>query len=192
MEHLRRFGSVIVLLAIALMNGGCFAAAGQAYQSIKGADGRVWMQRPIQGSLDRFSKLRIDAFGCEMEGGVPPAVLDELEPGLQRYLAEKQIFGAIDLGGTADDATGHADTLIVRGVVIDYDPGKAAGRLFGVSGDRYLTTRVHFIDGGSGNVLGVGHIAGVVKGEIGRDQFDTITGLGKGLRDILEEHRTKK
>lgn len=171
---------------------GCFTAAGQAYQSIKGADGRVWMHQPIKPPLSRFTTIRIESFGCEMEGGVPQAILEQIEPTIQKYLVDDELVKKVEIVGSGPAEVGDPSTLILRGVLIDYDPGGAAGRLFGVSGERFLTARVHFLDGKDGTVLGVGHIAGVVKGEIGRDMFDTCNGLAKGIVGVLEDAKIKR
>lgn len=184
----RRAACLAAFLLCAPVFTGCTPAIGQVYNSIKGSDGRVWMLKPIEGKLDRFTSLTIEEFGCEMEGGVPPAVLERLEPEIKRYLLDKGVYKNISIVANSAAQIGDASVLILRGVVIDYDPGGVAGRIFGVSGERFLTARIHFIDGASGNVIGVGHVAGVVKGDIGRDQFDTLTGMAKGIADIVKEH----
>lgn len=185
----RRAALLAAYSLYALVSAGCTPAIGQVYQSIKGADGRVWMIKPIEGKLDRFTSLAIENFGCEMEGGVPPAVLERLEPEIQRYLLDQGLFKKIDVVANSGASIGDASVLVLRGVIIDYDPGGVAGRIFGVSGERFLTARIHFIDGANGNMLGVGHVAGVVKGDIGRDQYDTLTGMAKGIADLVKEHR---
>ncbi len=184
-----------IVLAAGLVLGsssGCFTAAGQAYQSIKGADGRVWMHQPIKPPLYRFTTVRIEKFGCEMEGGVPSAILQQLEPTIKQYLLEEALVKNVEIGESGGAGTDDSSVLVLRGVMIDYDPGAAAGRLFGVSGERFLTARVHFLDGRDGSVLGVGHIAGVVKGEIGRDMLDTCKGMAKGIAGVLEDAKIKR
>ncbi len=185
-----RSAALAVLGCLALLPG-CITAAAQAYQSIKGADGRVWMHQPIRVPLDRFTRLRIEDFGSEMEGGVPPSILQQVEASIKKYLLEDQVFKEVEVTSEIGP-WGDPDLLVIRGVVIDFDPGKAAGRWLGVSGERFLTARIHFVDGGSGEVIGVGHCAGVVKGEIGRDSEDTMTGLAKAISQLVEEGRKKK
>lgn len=183
--------AALVLMACIPALPGCFTAAAQAYQSIKGADGRVWMHQPIRTPMDRFTRLRIENFGTEMDSGVPPLILQQVEGEIKKYLLEEEAFKQVELSEDGGEL-GDPNLLVIRGVIIDYDPGKAAGRWLGVSGERYLTARIHFVDGGSGDVLGVGHIAGVVKGEIGRDMTDTMTGLAKGIADLIDEGRKFK
>lgn len=152
MQNIRRTTSAaLTALLTAVTLAGCGTTSG--------------LEAPAERStidLTRYSKLIVEDFTDQASAKMKPEARPLLEPKVAAAIKmfPDQIASVIEAGGGFDDVarggTPDAQTLVMRGVITQYDPGNATLQLlvgFG-AGTANFDSTLELVDGGTGSVLG--------------------------------------
>lgn len=117
---------------------------------------------------------------------VPMKVRREIADAVARQLKESGLFAEVE----RDEALTVQSVLLLRGAVVDYDPGSRAGRYmtpFG-SGKGRIEVRVKFVDKASGAELAEANFEGVVRaGLLGGSSTETYGQVAQEIVQFIEK-----
>jgi len=184
---MKRAALVGLLLALVAASG-CTTGIKQAYHAAVGASARYYEVKNVGGptALDRFNAVGVERFDpSPMRGAVPAQVPEKVQAATMRHLTETEMFGRVTAGAPP------AGGLLVRGKFMDFDPGGSALRAVGFGVDPFVTAQIELVDAGSGGVLGVAMVTGIVKSAVRTGIDELADGMGKAVKGLVERHHTK-
>jgi len=177
----------LVFLAFCFLSG-C-APVMWIYHGITGPDFRLSEINPIVGTLDEYQRVEIEPFTNQVPHLAPEPVLTRIAPEIASLLQEEKLFAeAIALPQPSKEPAA-VPTLVVSGIVIDYDPGDSNDRVFCLGGEAYLTARVKLTDKRSGKVIGTANVGGIVKTTFNRPE-DTPLGVAKAVVEWMKANHS--
>ncbi len=182
----------LVLVALLAASSGCILAGKQVFYAIKGSSGDIEVRKPLARPFQTFQRCEIARFTNTAGDKVPKNVVAILEQEIKKQVMsiqmdKKPAFTAVTMSGEMSGES-RMPTLIVRGSIADYEEGSGAGRVTGWVGANKLICEVEFVDESTREVLLAATISGIRKTDIGRDETDTATGVGKGISEAIEDN----